>query len=350
MMIRELPPEQIMYRALVEKDPSFEGVFYAGIKTTGVFCRPTCTARKPNPENVIYFSSVNEAIEEGFRACKVCNPLDMNGTTPGWIKELLKKIEDLPEERLKDADLKNLGFEPNRVRRWFKKNYNTTFISYLRTIRLGSAINKIGNGESVTQTAYTNGYESLSGFIDALKNLTGRTPGRTNEMKIFSIEKIQTPLGTMYAGLIDEGLAMLEFEDRRMLQTQIKRITKGHNAVPVIQKHKLFYDVEEQLTKYFEGRLKEFSLPLVITGTAFQKKVWDELTKIPYGETICYEELAVRIGNANAMRAVASANGHNSIAIIIPCHRVIGKDGDLRGYGGKVWRKKRLLELEKNSF
>lgn len=347
-MIRELPSEQIMYKALVEKDSSFEGVFYAGIKTTGVFCRPTCTARKPNPENVIYFTSVNEAIEEGFRACKICNPLEMNGAAPGWIKELLKKIEDLPEERLKDENLKKLGFEPNRVRRWFKKNYNTTFISYLRTIRLGSAINKIGNGESVTQTAYTNGYESLSGFTEALKNLTGKSPGKSSATKIFSIEKIQTPLGTMYAGLIDEGLAMLEFEDRRMLQTQIKRITKSHNAVPVIQKHKLFDEVEKQLTKYFGGTLAEFSIPLILTGTEFQKRVWNELMKIPYGETICYEELAVRIGNANAMRAVASANGHNSIAIIIPCHRVIGKDGNLRGYGGKVWRKKRLLELEKN--
>lgn len=348
MMIRELPTYGTMYKALLEKDSTYEGVFYAAIKTTGVFCRPTCTARKPKAENVEFFSSAEEALNTGYRPCKVCNPLELSGTAPQWVNELLKRVENSNEERWKDDDLKRLGFEPNRVRRWFKKNYNTTFISFMRTKRLGEAVNKIGNGEKITPAAYTSGYESLSGFIDALKNLTGKTPGKSKEMNLLSIDKINTPLGTMFAGFINNKLCMLEFEDRRMLKTQIKRITKIHNVVPVIQKDKLLGEVEKQVKEYFEGKLKNFSIPLIVSGTEFQKKVWNELTKIPYGETISYEELAIRTGNKNGMRAVASANGFNSIAIIIPCHRVIGKDGNLRGYGGKVWRKKRLLELEKS--
>jgi O-6-methylguanine DNA methyltransferase len=126
----------------------------------------------------------------------------------------------------------------------------------------------------------------------------------------------------------------------------MKRISQIHKVIPVIQNHPLFQKIEEEITLYFAGKLKEFSVPIIESGSSFQSKVWNELKKIPYGETISYEKLAQRIGNAKAVRAVASANGYNSIAIIIPCHRVIGKDGNLRGYGGKVWRKKRLLEIE----
>lgn len=345
-MKKELPSIETMCNAFLKKDPSYDGIFYVAVKTTGVFCRPICTARKPKLDNIEFFPSVIEAISNGYRACKVCNPLNLNGGIPLWIKELLIKIQAAPTARWKDSDLRKLGFEPNRVRRWFKKNYNTTFLSYLRSIRLGTAINQIGNGDKIMETAYTTGFESLSGFTDALKNLTGKSPVKSKNMKVFSIDKIQTPLGQMLAGAINDKLCMLEFEDRRMLKTQIKRITKTHKAVPIFQKYELFKKVEEQIKLYFDGKLKDFSLPLAVTGTEFQKRIWNELLKIPYGKTICYEELAERIGNPSAVRAVASANGYNSIAIIIPCHRVIGKDGNLRGYGGKVWRKKRLLELE----
>ena len=347
-MKKELPSKEIMYNALLRKDASFDGVFFVAVKTTGVFCRPVCTARKPKMDNVEFFSTVNDAVSKGYRACKICNPLNVNSGIPIWMKELLIKIQAAPNERWKDSDLRKLGLEPNRVRRWFKKNYNITFLSYLRSIRLGTAINQLGNGDKIMETAYTTGFESLSGFNDALKGLTGKSPLRSKDMKVFAIDKILTPLGYMIAGAIDDKLCMLEFEDRRMLNTQIKRITKTHKAVPIFQKHELFREVENQINLYFDGRLKEFSLPLAVTGTEFQKNVWNELLKIPYGKTICYEELAERIGNPPAVRAVASANGYNSIGIIIPCHRVIGKDGNLRGYGGKVWRKKRLLELEEN--
>lgn len=345
-MKKALPSKKIMYKAFLAKDTEYEGVFYAGIKSTGIFCKPICTAKKPKPENVEYFSSATEAIKKGYRPCKLCKPMNSNGYRPEWLDDLLQKIHSAPNERWKDSDLKKIGIEPNRVRRWFKKNLNTTFISYIRSIRLAKAVDKIGNGRKIMETAYTSGFESLSGFSDALKNLTGKTPAQLKEIKIYSIGKINTPLGHMIAGVINDKLCMLEFEDRRMLKTQMQRIAKAHKVIPVIQNHPLFKKVDEEISLYFEGKLKEFSIPIVESGSEFQMRVWNELKKIPYGQTISYEKLAQRIGNINAVRAVASANGYNNIAIIIPCHRVIGKDGNLRGYGGKVWRKKKLLEIE----
>ena len=345
-MKNELPKKEIMYKALVEKDSSFEGIFYAAIKTTGIFCKPTCRARKPHIKNVEFFASTDEAINNGYRPCKICKPTDANGKIPSWIKEILQEVENNNSIRWTDEYLMQHGVDPNRVRRWFKKNYNLTFHSYVRKIRLGEAINKIGKGEKMITTAYDHGYESLSGFIDGFKKLTGSSPGKSKELKTLSFDKIQTPLGNMIAAAIDDELVLLEFEDRRMLKTQLKRITYANKAIPIMKSHPLFKEVEIQINNYFEGKLKLFDLPIKTTGTKFQKEVWDELIKIPYGETICYEELAKRIENPAAVRAVASANGYNSIAIVIPCHRVIGKDGALRGYGGKVWRKKRLLELE----
>ena len=238
------------------------------------------------------------------------------------------------------------ALDPAGVRRWFKKNYNMTFHNYVRKIRLSNAITEMKNGETMTQAAFAQGYESLSGFIDAMKSFTGKTPTESKNVKFLSVDKINTQLGPMIACAMDDGIYLLEFEDRRMLKTQMKRIIRGNKVVPVLSKHKYIKQIEEELQLYFEGKLSEFKTPFKMTGTEFQKSVWNQLLKIPFGETICYEELAARIGNPTAQRAVANANGFNSIGIVIPCHRVIGKDGNLRGYGGKVWRKKKLLDLE----
>lgn len=183
-------------------------------------------------------------------------------------------------------------------------------------------------------------------LTNLIKDISKKIIIAKKEIKTLSISEITTPLGTMLAGIIENKLTMLEFIDRKNLETQIRRITNKLHAVPIIQDNPLFKIIHEEVSLYFDGKLKEFSIPLFECGTDFQKRVWNELKKIPYGKIISYETLAKRIGNPDAIRAVANANGHNSIGIVIPCHRVIGKDGNLRGYGGKVWRKKRLLELE----
>ncbi|UCE57078.1 MAG: methylated-DNA--[protein]-cysteine S-methyltransferase [Desulfobacterales bacterium] len=150
----------------------------------------------------------------------------------------------------------------------------------------------------------------------------------------------------MLAGANEEGICLLEFIDRKMLETQLNRLKKLLKAELIPGSNKHFNELNKQITEYFDGTRKEFTIPLVITGTPFQKKVWSALQAIPYGSTRSYKEQSETIGNPQAIRAVARANGDNRISIIIPCHRVIGANGELVGYGGGLWRKRYLLNLE----
>lgn len=346
MNVQTLPDTGTMYEALVKKDTRFEGIFFAAIKTTGIFCRPSCTARKPRPENVEYFAHASEAIRFGYRPCKVCHPMTLKDATPGWLEGLLKEISADPALRFKNADLEARGLQPERVSRWFKKTHGITFQAYLRMLRINNAFGQIKYGERVTDTAFGSGYESLSGFADTFKKTTGFAPTESPHKKIITVSRLLTPLGPMLAGATDEGICLLEFTDRRMLETQIARLKKHLKAEVVPGEHPHFKALDEQLKLYFEGKLKNFDLPLVLPGSDFQKNVWSELQRIPLGTTRSYKQQAENIGNPKAVRAVAKANGDNRIAIIVPCHRVIGSDGQLTGYGGGLWRKQWLLEHE----
>ena len=155
-----------------------------------------------------------------------------------------------------------------------------------------------------------------------------------------------SPLGPLIAGATREGICLLEFADRRMVETQLERLKKSLKAELIPGTNKYFKPLNKQITEYFNEKRKEFTIPLVLAGTAFQEKVWSVLRTIPYGSTRSYKEQAEIVGDPKAVRAVARANGDNRIAIIIPCHRVIGANGKLVGYGGGLWRKKYLLNLE----
>jgi len=339
----------IMYKALVDKDVSFEGTFIAAVKTTGIFCRPTCTARKPKEENVEFFSTTKEAILRGYRPCKVCNPLEKLGETPVYIKELLNDLNTNPSIKYKDWDLIQRGIEPEKLRRWFLKNHGITFHAYQRMFRINSAFNKIQNGESVTSVAFDAGYESLSGFNDSFKTIFGVSPSNSKEQKVINLMRLETPLGTMYAGAVEQGICLLEFTDRKMLETELKSLSKLLNARIIQGANKHFNLLSDQLGEYFEGKRKEFSVPLFTPGSEFQQTVWKELQNIPYGSTRSYKQQAQALKRPEAIRAVANANGMNRISILIPCHRVIGEDGNLTGYGGGIWRKKWLLDMEKRT-
>jgi AraC family transcriptional regulator of adaptative response/methylated-DNA-[protein]-cysteine methyltransferase len=345
-MNHSLPDSETLYAALVNKDSNFEGIFVVGVKTTGIFCRPTCTARKPKRENVEFFGSAHEALLHGYRPCKICAPLEYRGAAPEWLKPLLDEIDDDPLLRLKDSDLRKRGVEPGRVRSWFKKHHGMTFQAYLRVLRIGQAFGRVKCGERVTQTAFESGYESLSGFADSFKKTAGFPPSKSQGNQLSATTRILTPLGPMLAGATDEGICLLEFIDRRMLETELERLSRVLQTkfVPGFCTH--FDELNSQVEEYFSGKRREFSIPLVAPGTPFQQKVWAELQAIPYGATRSYKELAETIGLPNAVRAVARANGDNRIAILIPCHRVIGADGKLTGYGGGLWRKQYLLNLE----
>ncbi len=336
---------EIFYKAFIERDPSFEGVFVAGVKTTGIFCRPTCPAR-PKLENVEFFPSAKEAMFNGYRPCKICKPLEKLGNPPSNISRLLKFMEDNPTVKIKDTDLKNLELEPNQVRRWFLKNYKLTFHAYQRMYRVNNAFQRVQSGQSVTDVAYDSGYDSLSGFNSMFKNIIGASPLHSKNKRIVNITRIETDLGTMIAGATDKGICMFEFADYKLLELELKQLTTTLKA-PLVQGDNIYFGMlRKQLEQYFTGELREFDIPLDLVGTEFQKQVWLGLLQIPYGSTTTYAKQAERLGRPSAVRAVANANGKNKISIILPCHRVIGVDGTLTGYGGGIWRKKKLLELE----
>lgn len=336
----------IMYKALLDKNASYEGIFFVGVKTTGIFCRPTCTSRKPKKENVEFFSSTRDAIVHGYRPCKICAPLEKAGATPGHIQAVLHELNENPSAKFKDYDLRKKGIDPAHIRRWFKKHHGITFHAYQRMLRINTAFKKIQNGEPVSSVAYDSGYESLSGFTDSYKSVMGKSPVKSKDTTVITIARLETPLGPMFAGSTDEGLCLLEFTDRRMLETEFKYLSKGLKAKIIQGTHPHLDTVRRQLDEYFNGTRKSFELLLYTPGTEFQQAVWKELQTIPYGTTRSYKQQAIAIKMPDAVRAVANANGMNRIAIIIPCHRVIGSNGQLTGYGGGLWRKKWLLEHE----
>lgn len=339
-----------MYDALVRKDSSFEGVFFAAVKTTGIFCRPTCTARKPKPENVEFYESAKLAMLSGYRPCKVCNPLQNPGQTPDGIRLLLDELQDDPSLKIKDYDLVKRNLEPAQVRRWFLKNHAMTFHAFQRIFRINAALKKIQHGESVTAAAFDSGYESLSGFNDSFKNILGISPKLSSQKSIVDLARIETPLGPMFAGATKTGICLLEFTDRKMLESEFKLIKKKLNADIIYGSNKHLDQLMEQMKAYFAGTLKNFTVPLDLLGTDFQKQVWNELLNIPYATTRSYMEQARILNKVSAIRAIAQANGMNKISIVVPCHRVIGSDGQLTGYGGGLWRKKSLLDHEKKSL
>ncbi|RSK24041.1 bifunctional transcriptional activator/DNA repair enzyme AdaA [Hymenobacter metallilatus] len=344
-----LPSAAECYQALVAKDASYEGRFIAAVKTTGIFCRPTCPARKPKPENVEFFGSTREALLHGYRACKVCTPLTTRTNTPPFVQELLEELARQPASKITDQHLRQKGLEPATVRRWFLRQHGITFQAYQRLNRINTAFRLIRSGESVTATAFESGYESLSGFQDSFKTVFGVAPSLSRQQQLLNLTRLETPLGTMLACASEQGICLLEFTDRRGLETELKELVRRLNAT-VVQSHNVHFGVlNTQLTEYFAGARQEFTVPLHAPGTAFQQQVWQELLRIPYGNTRSYGQQATALGRPSAVRAVAAANGQNRLAILIPCHRVLGADGHLTGYAGGLWRKKALLELEQSA-
>ncbi len=346
----DLPPVDEMFRAVVERDGDYDGVFFTAVRTTGIFCRPICPAKKPRRENVEFFPSTRDALAAGYRPCQRCRPMEPPGDAPPWLRNLLAEIERDPYRRWTDADLRARSLDPARVRRWFRANHGMTFHAYQRSRRLGLALVRIRHGDDLTGAAYDHGYESLSGFRDAFARLFGEPPGRSRRQERMPalVTRLTTPLGPMIAAATDEGVCLLEFADRRMLETQVRRLRRlldGAVFTPGSNRH--LRRLEDELQRYFAGSLERFSVALDIRGTEFQLAVWQQLLQVPYGKTGTYEQLARAIGRPSATRAVGRANGDNRLAILIPCHRIVRSDGTLCGYGGGVWRKQRLLDLER---
>ncbi|HSM15156.1 MAG TPA: methylated-DNA--[protein]-cysteine S-methyltransferase [Thermoanaerobaculia bacterium] len=345
-MIETLPPRPEMLRAHHARDASYDGVFYLAVKTTGIFCRPSCPARKPRPENVEFFASPREALFAGFRPCRRCRPLEATGRPPEWVAGLLSEVERDPAAPLGDAELRRRGLEPARVRRFFQKEYGMTFHAYRRARRLGGALEAIRRGDGLDDAGWDAGYESSSGFREAFAKTFGNAPGQSRDADCIRISWIESPVGPLLAGATADAVCLLEFTDRRALETQLETLRRRFDRTLVPGSNDRLDQLREELAEYFEGRRREFDVPVAAPGTPFELAVWGELRSIPYGETRSYEELARAVGRPGGSRAVGQANGRNRVAIVLPCHRVVNKSGQLGGYGGGLWRKRFLLDLE----
>ncbi len=343
-----LPAPNLMYRALVERDRSFDGAFYAGIKTTAIFCRPGCGARKPLRANVEFFASAADALRAGYRACKRCRPLDAADEAPAWVERVRDLAERHGDGRLTAQDLRDADIDPIRAARWFKAHYGVTFQGWHRALRLGRAMRAIRGGASVGRGGANSGFSSESGFRSAFERVFGVTPkdARTAKSGVLVARWLASPLGPLLAVANDDGVCLLEFTDRRALETQIRSLRRRVPGAVVPGTNAHLDRLADELREWFAGRRRSFGVSLVVCGTPFQECVWEQLAKIPHGETRSYQDLARALGRPTATRAVAHANGMNRIAILIPCHRVIAADGSLSGYGGGKWRKARLLAIE----
>jgi len=345
-----LPDKEIMLRAFLHRDPEFEDVFVAGIRTTGIFCRPTCPARKPMPENVEFFTTPAEALKSGYRPCFRCRPMEPSRRTPGWLRPLLHAVDNHPSRRWTEKDMENFGVNPTRVRRWFKSHHGITFLAYLRARRLGEAFSRVQSGQSIAESGLDAGYDSLSGFCNAIQKATGQSPGKLQKQNWLRLTEIQTPLGPLLAAADESRIYLCEFWDRRNLESQFISLKKDLGLAVFPGSTPLLEQLATEIHEYFEGRRTLFDVSLDIPGSSLQKVVWEALRAIPYGHTRTYGELAENIGRPRAVRNVARIIGQNRLAILLPCHRVINRQGGLSGYGGGLWRKQFLLNLEQENL
>lgn len=342
-----LPPADTMYRALVERDSTFEGIFFVGVRTTGIFCRPTCNAKKPARENVDFFATPGEALHGGYRPCLRCQPMDRDKPAPKLIERLRAEVERAPDGRLTDKELAAIDIDPSTARRQFKRHYGMTFQAYHRARRLGRALREVGRGGRVEQAREGSGFESESGFREAFTRVFGEAPTAMKTRAALLAQRIETPLGTMVAVADDEGLRLLEFADRRALERELSILRRQLKTNVVPGEHPHLETLRVQMDDYFAGRNLEFDLPLAPVGSAFQQRAWAVLRSIPVAQTRSYLWMSQQLGIPGAMRAAGRANGTNMLCLVIPCHRVIRADGSLCGYGGGLWRKKWLLDHER---
>jgi len=346
MLIKDETKINTFYQALIDREPGYIGVFYVGVKTTSVFCIATCRARKPKKENVEFYTTFKEALDAGFRPCKICKPTENANEAPHQVEVAINLVRKNPKSKISDYQLQENDISPTLVRRWFKKHYGMTFQAFQRMYRINSALEELKGGKKSLETAYDMGYESLSGFGYTFKKVVGTSPQNSKLNSVILISRLTTPIGPMFVCATDEGVCLLEFVDRRMLETEFKDLQRLLGAKIIAGENEHIKQAKKEIAEYFSGDRKTFDVKLHAPGTEFQRKVWQALTAIKYGTTATYQQQAEAIEKPGAVRAVGSANGNNRISIIVPCHRVIGKNGKLTGYGGGLERKRWLLEHE----
>ena len=346
-MMFSLPDPDVLYNALVARSDAYEGRAYVGVTSTGIFCRLNCPAPNPKPENCTFFENPGDCIAAGFRPCKRCHPLGPVARLDPLVDQMLKAFDADPTRRWSETCVGAMGFDPSTVRRAFKRHFGMTFLEMARHRRLRHSAEVLAKGDKVIEAQLSAGFESPSAFRAAFAKLMGRAPGEFAENALLRASWIDTPIGAMVTICDATQVHLLEFPERKGLAREVQQLFQYSKGQLGFGRFALTDQVQEQLTEFFEGRRLKFDLPLALHGTDFSKTVWRALQDIPAGQTRSYAQLAQSIARPTAMRAVARANGANQIAIVLPCHRVIGADGTLTGYAGGLWRKQKLIELER---
>jgi len=346
-MLFERPNDDILYDALIARDAAYEGFAWAAVKTTGIFCRLTCPARKPKRENTTFYGTIAECMEAGFRPCSRCRPLMKFGETDPVVTKLVDALDADPFRRWSEDDVAAAGIDPSTARRAFKRRFGLSFLEMARLRRMGKAADILNEGASVIDAQIDAGFESGSGFRSAITRMFGEAPAKLRGKNLLRADWIETPIGPMIAIADSHALHILEFAERKALPAEIRRVQAATGSGIAMGRHAPIDHMQAELDAYFAGEDKGFSTRLAGHGTPFQRDVWTALRQIPVGETRSYGALAADMNAASSTRAVAGANGANQIAIVIPCHRVIASDGNLTGYGGGLWRKRWLLEHER---
>jgi len=330
------------YALFARRDPGAAPGVILAVTSTGIFCRAGCPARLPKFENCRFFSSIEAAERAGFRACLRCHPKGRPEAPE--IEALIKDVETA-EEPIRETDLQARGLSPSTVRREFRTRFGQSFSAYQRGRRLARAAGALQDGEPVIAAQIDAGYASASGFRTAYAKAYGRAPSGGMEDPLF-IAWLETPLGQMVVLTDEQALYLSEFVDRKALPRQMARIRRMADRPVVEGRTEVTTQFDGELTRYFAGDLQMFTTPIALSGTAFQARVWEGLCALPYGSTATYGELAENIGSPRAVRAAASSNAANALAIIVPCHRIVPKAGGVGGYAGGPMRKAWLIDHE----
>jgi AraC family transcriptional regulator of adaptative response/methylated-DNA-[protein]-cysteine methyltransferase len=336
--------------AMMARDRRFDGRFYFGVITTGVYCRPSCPSRHPLRGNVRFFEFPVEAEQAGLRPCRRCRPLS-DPKAP--IEDLCRYIEQHAGERLDLASLAaRAGLSRYHLQRTFKSAVGLTPKQYMEVLRMGELKKHLRQAKDVTEAVYEAGFGSSSRVYERTDSRLGMTPKqyRTGGTGVaIRYATISSPAGLAMMGATDRGLCFVQFgETAEKLLEVLRReypaatlVAVADPAPPAFQRSK------EALARHLSGAHPSVEIPLDIQGTVFQMRVWDYLRSIPYGQVRSYTEVAAGIGKPSAVRAVARACASNRVAVAIPCHRVVRSDGELGGYRWGIERKQALLDRER---
>jgi AraC family transcriptional regulator of adaptative response/methylated-DNA-[protein]-cysteine methyltransferase len=330
------------WAAFMRRDRAWDGRVLGAVKTTGIYCKPSCPAKRPKRDHVEFFASGEEARVAGYRPCLRCKP-DEVGRDREAVAAAVKLIEQA-EDAPNLAELATaVGYAPHHFQRIFKRDLGVSPAEYARGLRNRRTESALKQNDRVTDAVYDAGYSSPSGFYSDAKERLGMTPSAWREGgrgETIRWTTFDSPLGSMLIAATSKGICRLTFDD------SVESLTRLFPKATIVKDDGGLKKLVEGALTAIERPLAAPELPIDVAGTAFQEAVWRELRKIPAGETRSYAQIAAAIGQPKAVRAVGTANGDNHVCVLIPCHRVIRSDGTIGGYGGGVDRKRKLLASE----